>query len=160
MKTIRLSEAIRLGSMMKPQAFGDLTSVVIHRSNGPLGLVTEVQASCAMQAAYEAGGIPVRKTVLEKGSVVTLRNGLTRTVKDDEVGTVTAVSQEWYDLMMTGRACQECAIGLPLYHLVPHLNDVHRWTRERIADFVETIEKQQEVSSEPLCAERELAGHE
>jgi predicted nucleic-acid-binding protein len=32
-----------------------------------------------------------------------------------------------------------------LEHIVWHLNDKHKWTREQIAEWVETIEAQQEA---------------
>lgn len=40
--------------------------------------------------------------------------------------------------------CPACPVGyeIPLTGVVLHLNDEHRWTRERIADFVESAERQ------------------
>jgi hypothetical protein len=44
----------------------------------------------------------------------------------------------------TNVECPEChypSFGrFEMIELVPHLNDTHRWTRERIADFVEQVE--------------------
>lgn len=110
---MKLSEAIRLGSMIRPQAFGD------HFRGG---------GSCAMGAAMEAVG-------MTRGS---------------------EEPPEWLAMLSaTGiRGCPVChapqnnAIGVSI-----HLNDWHRWTREQIADWVETIERQteqpQQISAPP-----------
>ncbi len=39
-----------------------------------------------------------------------------------------------------------------LFDVAWHLNDAHRWTRERIADFVETVEQPVETPSTTLEA--------
>jgi hypothetical protein len=36
--------------------------------------------------------------------------------------------------------CPACGLGSPYNHLVMHLNDTHRWTREQIADWLETLD--------------------
>ncbi len=38
----------------------------------------------------------------------------------------------------------ECATGATLAVLITHVNDIHRWTRERIADWVESLEAREE----------------
>lgn len=111
---MKLSEAIRLGAMMKPQAFGSFYD------NG---------GSCALGAACDALGIdPNLETqflfVPDKiGYSVCPECGMTRfqrnTAEDDA-------------------------------YLIVHLNDIHRWTREQIADWVETIEAQQEQPQDEL----------
>lgn len=36
--------------------------------------------------------------------------------------------------------CPECSDGIiSMFHLVAHLNDTHRWSRERIADHIEAF---------------------
>jgi hypothetical protein len=47
-------------------------------------------------------------------------------------------------------ACPECGTEFGTLRTVTHLNDEHRWTRERIADWVETVE------SQPVEGELEL----
>jgi hypothetical protein len=37
------------------------------------------------------------------------------------------------------RACPQCDNGRPVGDLVPHLNDTHHWSRERIADYLDTL---------------------
>jgi hypothetical protein len=61
--------------------------------------------------------------------------------------------------------CAECAdrVLLELGCVAVHLNDNHRWTREQIADWVETIEKRLEAEGpepstqhlEPVCGPRD-----
>lgn len=109
---MKLSEAIRLGSMLKPQAFGS------YRADG---------GTCAMGAAIDAIG-----------------------------GLVAGKSDEVWPIVAQGPAvCPECADVIHRHHhpynpyvvvcnptgaMIIHLNDDHRWTRERIADWVQTIE--------------------
>ena len=99
---MKLSEAIRLGAMLGPQAFGSLRT-----SDG---------ATCAIGAAIEANG----------------HRGV----------------QTWWNLMSPG-----CPVGcdasdqvfstmILLSATIVHLNDDHHWTRECIADWVETVEDQ------------------
>lgn len=100
---MRLSEAIRLGAMLKPQHFGSLRS-------------DDGVATCALGAAEEASG--------ERWQV-------------------------WYGqhpACLQDTACPACTY-VPRFDLnqeptIAHLNDTHRWTREQIADWVETIEQQ------------------
>jgi hypothetical protein len=48
--------------------------------------------------------------------------------------------REWSEL--SGGACPICGQYRPsMFEIVTHLNDKHHWTRERIADYVETIER-------------------
>jgi hypothetical protein len=101
---MKLSEAIRLGATLKPQAFDGLD----HHGG-----------SCALRAAAEALGLPTDGIYINYNLL-----------------------RELYPYLgKAGQPCPVCAtkIGLPS-DVIGHLNDKHRWTRERIADFVETIE--------------------
>lgn len=106
---MRLSEAIRLGSMLKPHGFGFVALRADH------------QTSCAFEAAKEASG-----------------------GKIDE-----SVDLLWPFLKRL-TVCPEC--GSKETHgagiISVHLNDNHRWTRERIADWVETIEPKEKETNE------------
>lgn len=95
---MKLSEAIRLGAMLRPQVFGDYFI-----SGG----------SCAVGAAAEACGIA-------------------------ESGTQRFRVFEHSHVSVFARSCPVC--GFPPSNVVVHLNDWHRWTRERIADWVATVE--------------------
>lgn len=104
---MRLSEAIRLGAMLRPQAFG-----VIFDGSG----------TCALGAAYEAIG------------------KLHRMEECD-------AREDWPWLKNDKLVCPECG-GSPGFGpsvISAHLNDNHLWTREQIADWVETIEQQQDA---------------
>jgi hypothetical protein len=49
--------------------------------------------------------------------------------------------KEWPWLTTTRDKCPECMlINVPVLTIIPHLNDHHLWSRERIADWVETLE--------------------
>jgi hypothetical protein len=104
---MRLSEAIRLGALLKPQAFG------------PSGW----KGSCALRAASEAVGIlqPVHDLFL-----------------------YTALALRFPILRHHDVACPSCGHQDDLMFTTYHLNDEHRWTREAIADFVETVERSRE----------------
>lgn len=43
------------------------------------------------------------------------------------------------------RGCPECGYESYGEFKIAHLNDTHRWTREQIADWVETIERRAEA---------------
>lgn len=106
---MKLSEAIRLGSMLRPQAFGGLFV-----ANG----------SCALGAAEEAAG----------GRWMLL----------------------WLDHPSMFAPCPDCqrqikGLGMDM-PTIAHLNDSHSWTRERIADWVATIEPQDAPVEQPVAA--------
>lgn len=100
MTTIRYHEAIRLGAMFGPQAFGD--------SYGPNG------ALCANVGAGKAVG-----------------NLHGRTWHVFPFAAVTDIP------------CPECGVNEHLLASIVavHLNDMHRWTRNQIADFIEPLEE-------------------
>lgn len=108
---MKLSEAIRLGAMLRPQqAFRTLFD-------------PETGASCALGAAAEAMGL------------------LDTTQWNAFVGTGKG-PPEWK--WIAERPYRRCPVGCArrddVQELVIHLNNVHRWTRERIADWVATVE--------------------
>lgn len=96
---MRLSEAIRLGSMLGPQAF--------HQYE------TDDGATCALGAASVAVG-----------------NGAAYLGFFLE-----------HEKLLGGKAtCPACRVDSLVVSVIVHLNDEHRWTREAIADWVETVE--------------------
>lgn len=109
---MKLSEAIRLGAMLRPQAFG-----------------TEFdgKGTCAFGAALEACGVPAQQL------------------------TSRSLPAEWRWVNSASGTCPECAGVVPVVSSVisMHLNDTHGWTRERIADWVATIEPQDEPPTQP-----------
>lgn len=120
---MKLSDAIRLGAMLKPQQyFGGYYD-------------RDRTSSCALGAACDAIGIdpdyerdyeyfPVMRDLLD--------------VDCPECGSSRPVELGNGGIFCTG--------------LIPHLNDKHHWTRERIADFVEQFEVEQPVTQPELEA--------
>lgn len=122
---MRLSEAIRLGSMLKPQAFEDHVD----------------GKSCALRAAMDAAGLKDMYGGSDSCNYV-------------------AIMQQWpvstlpFNGCPVRKRCKDGRIVTDVCDAIYHLNDSHRWTREQIADWVETIERSQEQPTvEPLAAE-------
>lgn len=113
---MKLSEAIRLGAAMKPQAFD------AYFDNG---------GTCALGAAGDALGD------------VHLDDNIPNTWPKEWSATEERIAKA---------GCPECGETKGVSRIVPHLNDYHRWTRERIADFVELHEGLPQPS-EPIEAE-------
>lgn len=105
--SLKLSEAIRLGAMLKPQGFGELYGT------DDQGQVT----SCVVGAAFDGGYVtpPVEWELTHS--------------TDCPVG---------------GKPLCYTMRRAALDEMLVHLNDSHRWTREQIAAWVETIERMQE----------------
>ena len=106
---MKLSEAIRLGAMLKPQGRGKL-----------LKRQGDMLVSCALGAACDAAGIDVVA-------------GANNTVAYGALRTTWLVLQEYVTHPEWGR--RMCVLDV-----IYTLNDVCVWSRERIADWVETIE--------------------
>lgn len=135
---MKLSVAIRLGSMLVPQCIGQ--SVDWHRD------VTgqPVVAACALGAAGLAiGQWPLR---MEPGI---MRRDSVWNPCDSWPWTVCDV------------ACPQCCVwysgGANVVAIIAHLNDTHRWTREQIADWIATIEPQEAPATTPEQHEEVLA---
>ncbi len=121
---MRLSEAIRLGAMIRPQAFW------YYFRDG---------ASCAFGGALEAVGMDYTETPASAPDAVRLR---------------------WPWLWKTDGPCPACLGHATPRQIIAHLNNNHRWTREQIADWVESLEAREEsralacrVNLEADCAE-------
>lgn len=96
MTTLRLSEAIKLGSMLRPQAFWENFTAI---------------GSCAIGAGLEA------------------------------VGKRWDYATSIWPWLNAPQACPECGVEHERGGwVITHLNDIHHWTRERIADWVATVE--------------------
>lgn len=108
---MNLSEAIRLGSTLRPQIGGHLFG------DG---------RSCALGAAGEAIGAEPK----------------------DCASSWTQIRSTWPWTLQTSFLCPACwRPGRPVkaLDLITHLNDFHRWTRERIAVWVASVEPSQEL---------------
>jgi hypothetical protein len=109
---VNLSEAIRLGAMLRPQAFG---------------VDSDGVGTCAFGAAREAIGHDMSLEFFLMERVFPI------------VSSFPSVCP----------ACgKQTAIKASI--VSEHLNDKHRWTREQIADWVESVELSLSESHAPL----------
>lgn len=118
MQTLRLSEAIRLGAMMVPAEHGVLVTYAGPDYVHPIG-------ACAIGTALVAVGWP--KIGCAAQTVFPL---LTREVLPPSRG--------WWLNWLDGRRPQT------VYHIVILLFELRKWSRGRIADWVETVESEVE----------------
>ena len=138
---MKLSEAIRLGAMLKPQAFGRFQEQLPFQwlrkwLSLPLG------RTCALGAAYEAGNCrSVLVTATDRES--TFRGS---GVAAGEVTRRIQFPPDWLTVLHCNTNCPVgCERVEMVERIIPHLNDTHRWTREMIAGWVEMIEDNIEV---------------
>ena len=122
MQEMRISEAMRLGAMMRPQVFGV--------SFRPAGFFTK-GGSCAFFAAVEGAGCP---TTRHPGELM-LRPGVGR------MGPTRVVPDSWLSVLRHNSPCPICSKDMSGLQLVAHLNDTHYLSRNDIADIVERIER-------------------
>lgn len=119
---MRLSEAIRLGAMLRPQGKGDLFG-----ANG---------TSCALGAAMEAIGLRP------------IEGAMDLDCSSDEFE---EMYHQWPILLDEPDSPIEHPYGKKLAETIPVLNDAG-WTRERIADWVATVEDAQEAQDQKEIA--------
>lgn len=115
-----LSKAIRLGAMVTPQCFKEYYD-------------RETGATCALGAAA--------RTVLRvKGLEGAFWQDEAQIARSCELAL--RVQYPWC-CEKSPVLCPECrAEGESPAHVIGHLNDYHRWSREAIADWVETLERE------------------
>lgn len=122
---MKFSEAIRLGGVHGPQLFG-------REFDGD-----DKTASCAFGGAILASGLTIEPAL---PGTLSLRGG-------SPMGSI-RVPDHW---RVGGVECPSCFHRSFLIAIVQHLNDCHRWTRQEIADFVETIEAREEAKKNVAC---------
>lgn len=108
---MKLSDAILLGAMSKPQGEGSRSSY------------SSARATCALGAAAFASGIDCGMSYEFRARFPILSK-------------------------MVVNPSTEAGTAMRLYLVIMHLNDFAKWTRERIAAWVATLEAQQEVQAE------------
>jgi hypothetical protein len=148
---MKLSEAIRLGSVMKPQNYGAFYGkrLTVRRRNGfPWLKLTFEDSSCALGAAYEAeGGMSRTTRTYPPGMVVIPFRGKPYTLTRPQKVDIIEAPSDWHGVFWHVVRCPACShFEERLSTVIPHLNDKHRWTREAIARFVEGIENQHQRS--------------
>lgn len=121
---MKLSTAIRLGAMLKPQAFGVYFNDI---------------GTCAIGAALDAcGALDTNSCVSESAC----RWPIFRLRIQDLPFPVYSKDSPSLPAYVGGPAS-----AWSLGAVIAELNDAHRWTREAIADWVETVEASFSVSS-------------
>lgn len=72
---------------------------------------------------------------------------------------ITAHAGEYWPWLKEPLTCPACGIVVSDYEegywTITHLNDIHEWTREEIADFVATLEPETIESATPVAEVRE-----
>ncbi len=118
---MELSDAIRAGAKLRPQAFGSAYGTA---EDGSLG-------TCALGAAYEAAGCLTFTAESDGGKQIHLRTG---------IADAFPVLGERYDEPLPC-GCKSVLIRTQIEGIIIHLNDKHRWPREVIAKWVRSIER-------------------
>jgi hypothetical protein len=115
---LKLSEAIRLGAMIRPQTM----DAFFARGH-----------SCAWGAALEATGTAYDEQLLWANDTI---------------------FRQWGWILNRMVRCPACGEVRPIISMVPHLNDLwHCWPRERIAEWVATIEPAEAPIALPVSSE-------
>lgn len=120
---MKLSEAIRLGAMMREQGFFSLF---------------DGGRSCALGAAMEAFGIDCGADSLKAARLLT-----------HFYDTLTILTHR----VTLPCCCNPNVREARVSTVIQHMNDSHKLTREQIADWVETIEAQHAPKPTPELAE-------
>lgn len=115
---MKLSEAIRLGAALAPQAFAILAT---KDKSGRVLSTCAIGAALHAVSAIHSDTTPSTSELTELFSVVTAL----RSCPGDD-GCVYWVAS--------------------VFEVVTHLNDNHLWSRERIADWVETVEAEEDAA--------------
>jgi hypothetical protein len=145
---MRLSEAIRLGAALYPQAFDHYTEVletppVTWQGHVLIDGFTELRV-CAIAGA---------------GFAIGLGDQIRNWENTDADGDITTLlPREWRDLLHQESPCCACECENPgtVESAIEHLNDEHGWTRERIAGWVESIELSMPAFADPQLLPRGL----
>ncbi len=120
-------DAMRKGALQRPQAF----QVLFYWTLAALGRGEAPSHSCAEGALWEgtfgAPGPRVPSMDLGLEAVYPQLRRVVRCPAESQCG----------GLYLEGALT---ANGRPVLTIVTHLNDTHRWTRERIADWLDTLE--------------------
>ncbi len=138
---MKLSEAIRVGALLHPQAFGNIedTVVVEEKVGWFRKRLKREKRTCAMGAAIEAQGCGFK--VGSSSGGVAFRGEST---SEGAQASILDAPPEWP--LSYYHDCPQCESKSPdgdrfvLAQLIPHLNDDHRWTREQIAYLVGRFE--------------------
>jgi hypothetical protein len=62
---------------------------------------------------------------------------------------IRSVLKRWPWAMTVSTDCPGCGHSCPVFGVITHLNDTHRWTREQIAEWVASIEPAEVLAEVP-----------
>lgn len=119
---MKLSEAIRIGSSKRPQC----RDVFFNRIDDEI-------CSCALGAGFEGGDL-IDQDMLKRG-IVALHMELVSAFEGFELYSVN--NSGMLPFPCPSFSCKERPAQLP--EIIVHLNDEHNWSREQIADWLESI---------------------
>ena len=127
---MKLSEMMLLGSMVRGQSYHSFCE---HRLDGQV-------TSCAMGAALEAIGVPITEMSREEIVEDAIRRGV----------------RAW-SWMLNPERCPhgKCRKKCRVDNLIYHINNRHKWTRERIAAFIASIEPHEPATTAEKVGEVE-----
>jgi hypothetical protein len=130
---MKFSEAIRLGSLLRPQSYGS---------------IYDGKYSCALGALMEGAGIALKATKrgnctrhIQKQLHVDFFNTKCGRAARQNPAYRTEASKTCpacSEVISVNGAGEKCTPNIT--SVIIHLNNEHMWTRERIADWVQSIE--------------------
>lgn len=134
---MNVSEAIRIGSQKRAAAESGWNDL------GPDGQIR----SCPLFAAAEAYGLlVVEEDKIVRGPKWIEPEGADSPIErgDKPCSNISRIPNEWY-AVLTAKEIPPCSCAkydIPDYIqvLVVHLYDMHKWTREQVADWIEGVE--------------------
>lgn len=126
---MKLSLAIRLGAMLRPQG----------KNNEAMIWWVGERPTCALGAAMHALNLK-NESVIRQDAWIT-----------NSIYPLIVARYEWIDTLKV--QCPACTDSRRVIATIYSLNDTHRWTRERIADWVATVEPQDTAEPEHTIVE-------
>lgn len=123
---MKLSEAIRAGAAMRPQGFHDYIRWI------PDDAGNTVVCTCALGAAYEASTGQLPPSVDELDAA------------DGPTSNPPSVLKQFADVLRVQVQHPLRPVQGDVAHTIVSLNDTYKWTRERIADWLEQQGYEQE----------------
>lgn len=126
---MKLSEAMRAGAKIRPQAFGGLYKMAFR-------WLRFEKRSCALGAAYEGGDCQFK---VEPATHAFLgRDG--KLIAAGETRNFVQIPDEWTAVLTFLAECPQCEMRGSVQDVIPHLNDNHKWRRTEIARWIERVE--------------------
>lgn len=147
---MKLSEAIRAGAKIRPQAFGSLeqTEIVTERVGWFKQRLRREKRTCALGAAFEAQSCGSHTETHYGEPEKSFRGG--RQITKGQQVTVIENPTEWNEVFQALTICPQCGQEDDGKRTITHLNDHHKWTREEIAQWVERVENGSLGAVKPL----------